>query len=80
MNDDNVQPVIVTIDDQHIPVIQSVAKALEAAGMRVSNVLSTVGIISGSIPLADIDTLKAIPGVVDVELDQEMHAIGANKE
>ena len=80
MNDDNVQPVIVTIDDRHIPVIQSVAAALEAAGMRVSNVLSTVGIISGSIPLADIDTLKAIPGVVDVELDQEMHAIGANEE
>jgi len=42
MNDDNVQPVIVTIDDQHIPVIQSVAEALKAAGMRVSNVLSTV--------------------------------------
>ena len=30
MNDTNVQPVIVTIDDQHIPAIQSVAQALEA--------------------------------------------------
>ncbi|MFO1432072.1 MAG: hypothetical protein U1F76_18340 [Candidatus Competibacteraceae bacterium] len=77
MNDANVRPVVVTIDDQHIPAIQSVARALEAGGLRVSNILSTVGIISGSIPLANIDALKAIPGVVDVELDQEMHALGA---
>lgn len=76
MNEAEKQAVIVTVDDAHIGNIQSVARSLSAAGLQVSNVMPTIGIIAGSVPASSIATLKALPGVLDVEADREMHAIG----
>ncbi len=75
MSDPSVERVIVTVNEQHLPTIQSVAKALQAAGMNVTNVMPTTGIITGEVSPAHRQHCKAIPGVADVESDGEMHAI-----
>lgn len=75
MADERVERVIVTVDEQHLAEIQTVASALQSAGMQVEQVLSSTGIITGKVPLSGIPALKSIAGVVDVETDQEMQAI-----
>lgn len=79
MNEALHEAVIVTIDDQHLESIQAIADALAGAGLRVSGVMPTVGIVSGSVVRTAIGTLKRIRGVADVELDQEMQAIGGDQ-
>lgn len=75
MSDEQLERIIVTVDDQHVPEIQSVATALQSAGMHVGNILSGTGIITGEVSQPKMQELKSIPGVVDVEVDQEMQAI-----
>ncbi len=76
MNEADLQAVIVTVGDAHIGDIQSVARSLSAAGLQVSRVMPTIGIIAGSAPASSIATLKTLRGVLDVEPDREMQAIG----
>ncbi|WP_250123569.1 hypothetical protein [Chroococcidiopsis sp. CCMEE 29] len=75
MSDEKVERVVVTVDDQHLPTIHSVAVALQSAGMQVDNVMPTVGIITGEVSQTKMAALESVPGVAAVELDQEMHAI-----
>jgi hypothetical protein len=44
----------------------------------VTGVLTTAGIVSGRVAQVRVDALRAVPGVADVELDQEMHALDAD--
>jgi len=69
------EKIIVTIDEQHLANIQTVATNLQAVGMTIDNILSISGIITGSAPRSLIPSLKAVPGVLDVEEDKEMRAI-----
>lgn len=64
--------VVVTVDDAHVSTIQSVAAALRSAGLQVSNVLPTGGIITGEVEQEKMDGLRAVSGVADVERDEEM--------
>lgn len=73
MSDEQIVRIIVTVDDRYLPKIQSVATALQSAGMKVGKVLPATGIITGEVSQSKIQTLKRVPGVVNVELDQEMH-------
>jgi len=75
MAKENVQRVVVTVDDQHVSSIQSVADSLKAAGMEVDNVMSNVGIITGGISENARQALGKIAGVSAVEPDEEMRAI-----
>lgn len=75
MPNDNLECVVVTVDDQYLPKIQSVVVALQLAGMQVDNVMATVGIITGQISQSKMQSLLSVPGVAAVELDQEMRAI-----
>ena len=75
MADASVSRVVVTIDDQHLPAVHSVADALRAAGMQVTGVLPTSGIITGEVPQANMHTLASVPGVISVEPDGEMRAV-----
>jgi hypothetical protein len=75
MSDSNIERVVVTVHDQHLPTIQSVAQALQTAGLRITNVLPTTGIITGEVSSQDMHALATVPGVVSVEPDREMHAI-----
>jgi len=69
------QRIVVTIDDQHLPEIQAIASSLRTAGMRVDNVLSVTGIITGEVSQIRINELRDVSGVADVEPDEEMQAI-----
>jgi len=69
------EKIIVTIDEQHLADIQTVANNLQFLGMTVDNILSVSGIITGSARRSLIPSLKAVPGVLDVEEDKEMRAI-----
>ena len=75
MAGEQVDRIIVTIDDQYLLDIESVVTALETAGMQVNNVLSIAGIITGEVSDSKIQDLKSLPGVVDVEIDQEMQTV-----
>ena len=69
------QRIVVTIDDQHLPEIQAIASSLQVAGMRVDNVLSVTGIITGEVSQTKINELRVVSGVANVEPDEEMQAI-----
>jgi hypothetical protein len=69
------QRVVVTVNEQALTNIQSVVKALQDAGLQVSNVLATTGIVTGSIDTAKRPELNKVAGVAAVEADQEMRAI-----
>ena len=75
MSDEQVERIIVTVDDQNLPVIQSVVTALEAAGMKVEQVLPVIGIISGEVAQSKLEGLKSVPGVANVEIEEEVQAI-----
>ncbi len=75
MSSEKIERVVVTVDDQHLPQIQSVVAQLQSAGMQVGNVMATVGIVTGEVSQAKMQTLESVTGVAAVELDQDMQAI-----
>ncbi len=75
MSDEQVERIIVTVDDQNLPVIESVVTALELAGMKVDEVLPVIGIITGEVAQSKLEGLRSVPGVAGVEFDREMQAI-----
>lgn len=75
MSDEQIERIVVTIDDQNLPIIQSVVTALESAGMKVDRVLTVTGIVTGEVAQSQLEGLKSIPGVVNVEIDRQMQAI-----
>jgi hypothetical protein len=62
--------ITVTVDDVHRERIEAVADQLRAAGMRIQQVLPTLGIITGTIPENRPGAIANVTGVVQVE-DQE---------
>jgi hypothetical protein len=58
--------IVVTVQDDHLPEIQKVARQLRSRGMHVSEVLESIGLISGSVAAAGAD-LSSVPGVAAVE-------------
>jgi hypothetical protein len=75
MANGTVERVVVTVDDQELPNIQTIADSLQAAGMQGINVNPTLGIITGEVSQGKRQTLQGVSGVVAVEPDEEMHAI-----
>ena len=63
--------VSVTVDDEHLEMMDTVADALRDSGMQVDKVLDTLGIITGSVPDGHHDSLSAIKGVASVSEDVE---------
>jgi hypothetical protein len=75
MSDEQIERIIVSVDDQNLPTIQSVVIALASAGMKVKQVLPVTGIITGEVAQSKLEGLKSVPGVANVEIEQEMRAI-----
>jgi hypothetical protein len=61
--------VTVTVQDDQLPRIDELADRLRAAGMRVDQVLHSVGVITGSVPNAQRAMIQAMPGVAAVEAE-----------
>jgi hypothetical protein len=61
----------VSVDDQHLARIDSVAAALREAGMSVERSMATIGTITGSVPASRLSAVRATQGVADVEAQRE---------
>ncbi len=59
--------VTVTVADDRLDAIDSVAEALRGAGMKVEQVLGAVGIITGSVPADKRQAVAGIAGVSSIE-------------
>ncbi|MBW3614164.1 MAG: ketohydroxyglutarate aldolase [Actinobacteria bacterium] len=59
--------ITVTVAEDHLDMVENLAAQLRAAGMSVHQVLSTVGIITGSVDSTARDSIGAVDGVAAVE-------------
>ncbi len=59
--------VIVSVAEDRLAELPTVVDALRAAGLRVGEVLAAAGIVTGTVDGDRIESLSAVPGVVDVE-------------
>ena len=75
MSEEEVEPIVVTVDDENLAIIQSVVTGLESAGMQVDRVLPVTGIITGAVSQSKLEGLRKVPGVANIEVDREMEAI-----
>ncbi|MCU1663319.1 MAG: hypothetical protein QOI36_5241 [Pseudonocardiales bacterium] len=64
-------PVTVTVDDNHLAVIDELAERLRTAGMDVEQVLGPIGVITGSAP-PGWEALVDLDGVAGVEPQRTM--------
>ena len=65
--------VIVTVSDHAMGEIQSLANRLKDHGMTVKRVMPVTGVISGSVALSKLGTLRGVPGVSSVEEELEAY-------
>jgi len=59
----------VTVDEEHLETIDEVADELRARGMEVDQVLTSIGIVTGT--AEDPDALRGVPGIQSVDLEEE---------
>jgi len=63
--------ILVSLDDEHVGRIESISKRLRDEGMSVAELLESSGLITGSAAADVLPSLKKVPGVAAVELDQQ---------
>jgi hypothetical protein len=61
------EQVVISVADDQVDDISAVVDALRAAGLRVGEVLDSVGMVTGTVDGEALASLSAVPGVVDVE-------------
>ena len=64
--------VLVSVNDEHLKQLGAVTEGLRAAGMKVSQVMDDLGIVTGSIDSAEMQRLSAVEGVASVERAREV--------
>lgn len=69
--------IIVTVSDEALADIESLATRLKDHGMTVKRVLPVTGVISGSIAPSKLGTLRGVSGVSSVE--EELSAYPTEK-
>jgi len=72
MSADKPASIIVTLDDDACADIGGKKKELEAAGLKVERVLDFIGQITGQWSEGDVETLRRIKGVVDIEVSSDV--------
>ena len=60
----------ISVDDAHVDQILEVAEGLRSLGMTVEQMLSIVGVISGSIDSEQVNRLYQVKGVQHIEPEQ----------
>ena len=61
------EQVVISVADDQVDDMATVVDALRAVGLRVSEVLDSAGIVTGTVDGAALASLSTVPGVVDVE-------------
>jgi hypothetical protein len=60
-------PVLISVDDEHLPKMRQVLESCQAAGLDVEQSLDQIGTITGSIDPGKIGHLAKVAGVSNVE-------------
>lgn len=66
------QPLRVSIDDAHMDRVPEVVDRLEACGMSVTKVMTTLGTVTGSAEASDVPAIRTVVGIADVEHAQQV--------
>ena len=61
------EQVVISVADDQVDDMSTVVDALRAAGLRVSEVLDSVGVVTGTVDGDALGALSTVPGVVEVE-------------
>ena len=69
--------VIVTVADDALGEIQSLANRLRDRGMTIKRVMPVTGVISGSVAASKLPTLRGVSGVVSVEEELSAYPSGS---
>ncbi|GGS55871.1 MULTISPECIES: ketohydroxyglutarate aldolase [Actinokineospora] len=67
MSEDPVERVLVVLADSGLARLPEVVAGLEAAGLRVDEVLDSVGVISGAVAVDAVSALAEVDGVEAIE-------------
>ncbi len=74
------EKVTVTVDDDHLGQVASLAEQLSTAGMEVEQVLGEIGIITGSAPAERRAALEGLAGVSAVESENSFQLPPSDSE
>jgi hypothetical protein len=61
------EQVVISVADDQVDDMDSVVEALRHAGLRVSEVLESVGVVTGTVDGEALRYLSTVPGVAEVE-------------
>ena len=65
------EQVVISVADDQVDDMTSVVEALRHAGLRVDEVLESVGVVTGTVDGDVLGSLSAVPGVAEVEQSRE---------
>ncbi|HEX6361151.1 hypothetical protein [Actinophytocola sp.] len=65
------EQVVISVADDQVDDMASVVEALRHAGLRVDEVLESVGVVTGTVEGDVLGSLSAVPGVAEVEQSRE---------
>jgi len=63
----SVEQVVISVDDDQVDDMSTVVEALRHAGLRVAEVLDSVGVVTGTVDGDALGSLSTVPGVAEVE-------------
>lgn len=61
------EQVVISVADDQVDDMSTVVEALQVAGLTVSEVLDSVGVVTGTVEKEALSSLSTVPGVVEVE-------------
>ncbi|GAA1978109.1 hypothetical protein [Amycolatopsis minnesotensis] len=61
--------VVVSVRGESLASLSEVVAGLRSAGMTVNQVLDPIGAVTGTMGSSTLTSLRAVPGVADVELE-----------
>ncbi|HYQ66465.1 hypothetical protein [Actinophytocola sp.] len=67
------EQVVISVADDQVGDMATVVDALRRAGLRVAEVLDSVGVVTGTVDGDALDSLSTVPGVAEVERSREFH-------
>ncbi|GAA3057632.1 MULTISPECIES: hypothetical protein [Actinomycetes] len=62
---------IVTVDEERTARLDEVVAELQAAGLQVNRVLTSLGMVHGRATEEQLEALRSVDGVVSVDREQE---------
>jgi hypothetical protein len=69
----SVSKISVSVDEQHLDRFTEVVREIKQAGMKVEQQLNDIGVITGTIDSAKVESLNKVKGVAHVEESRQFH-------